>query len=158
MDLQCMSRQFHGRYKNIHTRGRWSWWQKRMGRWISSKPDYFLAQEKDRRRLRRVAVRFPRHHDSDHRAIVAQIYGGVLKRMKRYWQQHHRFLIRLPQFGPRTEAESTFEGLKAAVEKPPTRKRLAKAWISPTTWMLVDTQAMLKRSGRLPQAWGRVLT
>eukprot|EP00957_Ditylum_brightwellii_P145561 11083161-Ditylum_brightwellii.AAC.1 len=51
MDLHCMSRQFHGHHRNIHMRGQWSWRQKRMGRWISSKPDYFLAQEKDRRKF-----------------------------------------------------------------------------------------------------------
>eukprot|EP00957_Ditylum_brightwellii_P112015 8541747-Ditylum_brightwellii.AAC.1 len=129
-----------------------------MGRWISLKPDYFLAQEKDRRRFRQVSVRFPRHHDSDHRAIVTRIYGGPLQRMKRYRQRHHQFPIRLPPFGPRTEAESTFEGLKVAVAKPPVRKRPAKAWISPTTWSLINTQAMMQQSKQLPQARRQVLT
>ena len=55
-----------------NAKGRWTWRQRWEGRWISSQPDYLMGRRKIRRRLRKVGLRFPRHHDSDHRAIVLE--------------------------------------------------------------------------------------
>jgi hypothetical protein len=47
MDLVDMSRHFCQRLGN-RLRGRWTWWMRREGRWISSQCDYFLGRETDR--------------------------------------------------------------------------------------------------------------
>jgi len=48
MNLTDMSGHFCQRRQQC-TRERWTWRQRRDGRWISTKPDYFLAQEDHRR-------------------------------------------------------------------------------------------------------------
>jgi hypothetical protein len=50
---------------------RWTWRQKRMGKWHHTQPDYILAREGNIRHLRRVAFRTPLVHDSDHCAVIA---------------------------------------------------------------------------------------
>ena len=102
MDLTEMSQHFCQPRKGL-ARGRWSWRMQRRRRWVSSRPDYFLAQENSRRCFRRVVLKMPRHHDSDHRAVIASIYGGPLRRIKAYRRRRSRFPIRLPFFGPRTQ-------------------------------------------------------
>ncbi len=44
------------------------------------------------------------------------------------------------------------EELKGACEPPLARQRLANAWISDATWLLVNCRADLCRRGRLSQA------
>ena len=51
-------------------RKRWTWRQKRRGRWIYSQPDYIMAREDRIARLRKVGFQSPPIHDSDHRAVV----------------------------------------------------------------------------------------
>jgi hypothetical protein len=48
---------------------RWTWRQKRRGRWIYSQPDYIMAREDRVARFRKVGFRSPPIHDSDHRAV-----------------------------------------------------------------------------------------
>jgi hypothetical protein len=50
---------------------RWTWRQKRMGRWHHSQLDYILAREGNVCHLWRMAFRTPVVHHSDHRAVVA---------------------------------------------------------------------------------------
>ena len=84
--FRCATRNFRPR-RTRRTRGRWTWRQRRTNKegeryWLRSKPDYFLLKERDRARVRRCRWTLPRHHDSDHRAPVVQIYsrkGGVRK-------------------------------------------------------------------------------
>ena len=59
--------------------------------------------------------------------------------------------------GPRTELESGFADLVAAIEKPEQRKRVANTWISEATWKLVDRRAGLRRTGGLVQSEARRL-
>jgi hypothetical protein len=74
INLIDMSRRFAPRRpKRLQNRARWTWWQKREGRTHYSQPDYIMAREGDRRRFWTVGFRWPRYHDSDHRAIVATI-------------------------------------------------------------------------------------
>ena len=149
MDLGCLTDHFRQRRRCV-TRGRLTWRQRRLGRWVSSKPDYFLAREGDRRRFRRVVLRRPRHHDSDHRAIVAVFYAGNKKKMKVYRKKHCRFPLRVQH--PLGELETIFEELKASIEPSGPRNTKANSWISENTWALVDHRAMLRRGGRLPKA------
>ena len=50
----------------------------------------------------------PRHHDSDHRAVVATIYGGTSVRMEAYRKKRKTFPIKLPRKASRTEMETAF--------------------------------------------------
>ena len=65
MDLRCMTRQF-GQRQQRRVQGRWTWRQRRLGRWVSSQPDYFLCRMNSRGRFRNVSLRQPRHSNSDH--------------------------------------------------------------------------------------------
>ena len=76
-DLQCVMRDFRPR-RTLRTRGRWTWRQRRTlqseeGVNLRSKSDYFLMCERNRGRARRCCWVQPRHHVSDHRALVVQI-------------------------------------------------------------------------------------
>ncbi len=89
---------------------------RREGRWISSKCDYFLGRETDRRRFRRVSVRMPRYH-SDHRVLVAVIYAERGGELKRYRRRTQRF--------PRCHRTATVALCAAAA--PPQRRRQHRA-------------------------------
>ncbi len=54
---------------------------------------------------------WPRHHDTDHRAIVATFCAGLLRKFSMYRKRRERFPVRLPQNRPRTEGGALFEGL-----------------------------------------------
>jgi hypothetical protein len=136
-NLTDISSQFSQRRQN-KTRGRWTWQQKRLGRWVQSQPDYFLPKEGTRRIFQSVALRRPCHHNTDHQAVVVTLFGGSIWRMKAYRRRHQSFLIQLARGGPRTEIESIFEELKKSFKKPPVRKRPANKWISDCTWALID--------------------
>jgi hypothetical protein len=58
------------------TRARWTWRQKREGKMHYSQPYYVLVRKRDRRQFRKVGFRWPRYHDSNHRAVVATIKSG----------------------------------------------------------------------------------
>ncbi len=83
--------------------------------------------------MRGAGLRTPRHHDSDHRAIVVKLQAGGIKRLHGYRRKHGRFPIRLPRYIPQTEMEASFEELKAACEAAPARGKSANEWISPET-------------------------
>ena len=73
----CATRQFVGR-QTRHMRGSWtflrsSYTKEGEQRWIWGKPDYVLAQEKDRRRLRSCRWLLVLHHDSDDHTLVLRI-------------------------------------------------------------------------------------
>ncbi len=65
------------------TRARWTWRHKREGRMHYLQPDYIFARERDVRRFRNVGFRWPRYHDSDHRAVIGTICTGR-RRLKEY--------------------------------------------------------------------------
>jgi len=56
---------------------RWTWRQRRGGRWYHSQPDYIMPREVDTQAFWSVGFRQPRFHDSDHRAVVAPIFRGA---------------------------------------------------------------------------------
>jgi len=156
MDLVEMSGHFR-QCRRRRCRGRWTWQMHRGGRVISSKCDYLMVRETARRRFQRVRLVSPRYHDSDHRAIVAQIYSGCGRDMQQYRRNRQRFPITLPRNGPRTELESWFEELQSDCEAPPIRECPANAWISQSTWALVDRRASMRKSGALSQQYSRIL-
>lgn len=115
-----------------------------------------LLREGDRRWVRGIQLRAPRHHDSDHRAVIARVRGGATSKLHQYRKRRRKLPLRLGP-GPRTELETAFEDLKATCEPPPPRKREANAWISDATWGLIDQRAALRKRGILSQANGRRL-
>ena len=150
MGLSDMSRHFlPPRQRN--NRGRWTWRQNRRGRVVSSQPDYFMAGESNRRDFRGVALKSPRHHDSNHRAAVATIYAGSRRQLTGYTRKRCRFPVCPPKKGPRTHAEQIFEELKATCEPTPSRERVENSWIQPDTWRLIDARAALRKEGKLAQ-------
>ena len=75
--LRCATRGLRPR-RTRRMRGRWTWQQRRTLQSgdrvnLRSKPDYFLMRGRGRGRVRRCRWVRPRHHDSDHRALVVQI-------------------------------------------------------------------------------------
>ena len=135
---------------------RWTWSQRRKGRWIASQPDYILCREGDVRIFRDVAFRSPRFHHSDHRAVVGHLRRGKRRLLTLYRQRHRRFPIQLST-GPQREMETMFEDLASSIEAPPPRKRKDNAWISDDTWVLIQHRAEIARKGTLNHSEGRRL-
>ena len=100
-DFADMSRQFC-QVRRRRTQGRWTWRMRREGRWVSSQPDCVLARKGDRGLFQNVSIKRPRHHDSDHRAVVATIYAGSSRQIRGYRKRRGRFPVRLQRVGPRT--------------------------------------------------------
>ena len=93
----------------------------------------------------------PRLRETDHRAVVARHQRGSEKKLKRYRRRRHRFLVKLPRYGPRNESETQFEELAETMEKPTPRERPSNEWIRPSTWTLIDHRAALVRENKLNQ-------
>ncbi len=63
---------------------RWTWRQRRGGRWYQSQPDYIMARGVDTTAFQSVGFRRPRFHDTDHRAVVGNILRGRKGRIKKH--------------------------------------------------------------------------
>jgi hypothetical protein len=100
MNLVNMSRHFCQRLDNRHW-GRWTWWMRREGRWISSQCNYFLGRETDHRGFWHISIQMPCYH-SNHRALVAVIYAARGEKLKRYHRQTQHFPLSLLH-GPWTQ-------------------------------------------------------
>ena len=137
MDLVCMTRQFKQRQKH-RIQGRWTLQLRRRGRFVSSKPNYFLARESYQRKFRNVIIRLPYHHDSNHRAVAAQFYPGPKRQIQAFRKWRHRFQIWLPRNEPPTENEGFCEELRQSCVPPHHQERHVNSWISTHTWKLVD--------------------
>ena len=150
MDFLETSRHFCQPRKGL-AQGRWTWRMCRMGQWMLSNPDCFLGWERSWKQFRKVILRMPRHHDTDHQAVVATIFGGKPHLIKRYRRQRQRYPILLPCYGPRTAQEMAFKELKSKSEPLPLRKRPTNSWISDQMWKLIDDRAQLWKRGCLTQ-------
>jgi hypothetical protein len=137
-------------------RRRWTWWQKRMGRWHHSQPDYILAREGDIRYFQKVAFRLPLVHDSDHRAIVATFRARKTRRLMAYHHRRQCLPLRLPP-ELHDELTHTFEALKLTCVEANPQSRGGNEWISVETWHLISHRSMLRRTGKLCQTGGRRL-
>ena len=133
---------------------RWTWRQRRMGRWHHSQPDYILAREGDIRHFRKVAFRSPRVHDSDHRAVVATLRARRSRQLTNYRRKRQRLPLRLA-IGPQDVLTQQFEALKLQCEKADPKRRQGNDWISNETWRLISHRTMLRRTGQLCQTGGR---
>ena len=88
-------------------------------RWASSQCDYVLERATDLGQwIWRISVRTPFWHDSDHRAIVAEIRAGGGREMATYQKRCRCFPLKIPR-GPRAELVSKYEELRLDVTPPP---------------------------------------
>ena len=56
-----------------------------------------------------------------------------------------------PPVRPLTAGDAMFEELAEAVEKPPVKERPDNLWVRPSTWLLVDRRAAMRKEGALTQ-------
>ena len=153
--LANLSRHFLQRSRGS-MRGRWTWRMRRGRRWVSSQCDYVLGRATDRRRYRSVRLRTPRHHDSDHRAIITNIRAGSATRMAAYQKRIAKFPLKLPS-GPQDKLCTLYEGLRLNVVAPPKRAQPRNSWISAPTWELIDRRATLRQQGKLSKRMSHLL-
>ena len=147
--LTCMTRSFAST-RTSTIKGRWTWRQRQLGRWISSKPDYLLAPPCVRKRLRVARPRQLRHHDTDHRAIVAKLWvRGGRRGMENYRRKARRNPLLNGLRRPLRRSEQLFEELRHTVARREQRSHPRNAWISARTWALVDNRTRLRRNGSL---------
>ena len=122
IDLVDASRRYAPRRpRRQSTRARWTWRQKREGKLHYSQPDYIMARDRDCRRFRNVGFRWPRYHDSDHRAVVATIKSGR-RRLTEYRRKRQKFPLQLPPVEQQDDLTQAFEALKVTCEEPETTK------------------------------------
>jgi hypothetical protein len=136
------------RPRRLLKRARWTWQHKREGRTHYSQPDYILAREGDVRRFRKVGFRWPRYHDSNHRAVVATIQQGRKGRLKSYRKQRQQLPLQLPT-GPHNELTMAFKKMKAECIEPAAKYRNCKDWVSNATWQLIKQRTSLHQAGQL---------
>jgi hypothetical protein len=110
-------------------RRRWTWRQKRTGRWHHSQPDYIMAREGDIWYFRKVAFRSPLIHDSDHRAIVATFRARKMRRLTAYCHCRQCLPLRLPP-KPHDELTHTFKALKLTCVEANPQSRGGNEWVS----------------------------
>ncbi len=131
------------------SRGQWTWRMRKGRRWVSSQCDYILGRETNLGRwFWRVSIRMPFCHDSNHRALVAEICAGGGREMAKYRKRYHHFPLKIPR-GPRIERASKYKELCLDVTPPPMREHPANQWILNKTWAAVDKQATMHRKGHL---------
>ena len=149
--LEDMLQHFQQRRRH---RRRHTWRQHRNEQWISSRCDYILGT--DRRMFTTVAIRDPRF-SSDHSMILAKLLSAPQRQNRSYLNGRTRFPLKVPKWGPMTRADALFQGLKECMAKPTHAQRERRAWISDSTWQLVDRRRNLMRQPHHAQAEARRL-
>ena len=130
------------------------------GQGVASQPDYVMAREGDKRLFRQVGARSPRHHVSDHRAVVAELRVRGTRKLAAYRKERQRNpLVRPlePAAEPLRSMERDFEALKETVEAVPARSRGNNAYISEATWALIEQRCAARRLGKRGKRLGRQL-
>ena len=115
----------------------------RKGREVLSRTDYILG--KDRRLFRNVAVQDPRHN-SDHYMVLGCIPSALPTEHKRYLGGRNRWPVR-PLREP-TRTDELFAALRRAVPRAQLREARRNAWISESTWRLIDERVSARRDLR----------
>ena len=145
--LEDMARHFLPR----ESRGCWDWrtWgMLRKGREVRSRTDYILGT--DRRLFRNVSVRDPRHN-SDHYMVLDFLLSAPPTEHKRYLGGRKRWQVRPPR--EPTHKDQLFAALRRAVPRAQPREARQNAWISESTWRLIDERFSACRDLRYGQAY-----
>jgi len=134
-----------------------TWRQRRNDELVSSRCDYILGR--DRRILANVSVRNPRLFASDHLLVLGELRSESQQRHSSYLRGRKRFPLRLPKWGPLTQADARFQTLLDAIPVPTRAERRARReWISQSTWKLVDERSALQKVVDHDRAHARRLT
>jgi hypothetical protein len=116
-----------------------------------------MVHDRDCRRFWSVGFRWPRYHDSDHRAVVATIKSGR-RRLKEYRRKRQEFPLHLPPVEQQDDLTRSFEALKATCKEPETTKAHWRDWMSDiSTWLLIKQRTLLRWAGQLRQSEGRCM-
>jgi hypothetical protein len=116
-----------------------------------------MARGVDTKAFQSVGFRQLRIHDSDHRAVVANVSRGRKGRLKKYRRGRQKFPLQLAPLGEQDGVTQLFGRLKEEYKEMDPKKRPWNDWISEETWRLIAHRAMLRRAGRLCQTGGRRL-
>ena len=111
-------------------------------------------QGKDSRLFRNVAVRDPRHN-SDYYMVLGCLPSAPPTEHKRYLGGRKRWPVRPPQEPKRTD--QLFAALRRAVPREQPREARRNAWISESTWRLIDERVSARRDPQYGQAYRRRL-
>ena len=147
--LEDMVRRFQPRERRW-CRDRRTWGLIRKGREVRSRTDYILGA--DRRLFRNVAVQ-ESWHNSDHYMVLGCIPSAPLTETKRYLVGRKRWPVRPPREPTRTD--ELFAALRRAVPRAQPRKARQNAWISESTWRLIDERVSARRDPRYGRAYKR---
>ena len=138
--------------------GRWTWRQWRGGQWHQSQPDYCMARDRDAKLFQNVAIRRPRIHDSDHRAVVAKSRKGRPGQLRAYHRRRLRFPLHLPPVEEQDEQTRLFGELRKTCEEETPTRRTVNDWISEESWRLIAhscmtaSMAVVTDAGPVPQS------
>ena len=108
---------------------------------MRSRTDYIMGT--DCRLFENVSVRDPRHN-SDHHMVLICLQSAPLRDYARYLGERKRPPLRPPTTP--TRKEGIFSALRRAALKPLTRDVRKNAWISASTWRLVDKRVSARRN------------
>ena len=135
-----------------------TWHQRREGKAIRSRPDYFLCS--DQRIIKRYAIRDPRHFVTDHKLVLGTLISNTLRENKCYLRGRTTFPSRTPAWGPSSRLDSLCDDIEEAALPPvSTPEQRRKGWISDKLWQLIDQKnALCRLPGRLNQTASRYLT
>jgi hypothetical protein len=157
INLANISQKFCQRWNGRQGGGRWTWQQRRGEQWHQSQPDYCMAWDGDAKLFQNVAIRRPRIHDSDHRAIVAMIRKGRPGQLKLHRRPRQRFPLQLPPVEEQDQQMRLFGELRKTCEEDAPTRQKQNDWILEESWRLIAHRAMLRHTGHLCQAGGRCL-
>jgi hypothetical protein len=101
-----------------------------------------------------VGFQQPRFHDSDHRAVVANIPRGRMGRLKNYRRSRQKFPLQLAPLGEQDGVTRLFGRLREECKEKDPTKQPWNDWISKEMWQLTAHRAMLRRTNRLCQRGG----
>ena len=90
-------------------------------------------------------------HNSDHYMVLDFLPSAPLTEHKRYLGRKKRWPVKPP--GEPTRTDQLFAALRRAVSKAQPREARRNAWISETTWGLVDKRVSVRRDPRYRQAF-----
>ena len=130
--------------KHFVQKHKWTWRQKREGRWLRSTTDYFLV--KNRTEWKNCKKVFFDGFDTDHLLIK----GDLLVKQGKY----HKYVSgrkKYPlKFKVKNDIDDEFAKLRKSRQKLPQQPpwRL-QSWISAETWKLIDARAAGRRSGTI---------
>ena len=124
----------------------------RKGREVRSRTDYILGA--DIRLFRNVTVRDPRHN-LDHYMVLGCLPSALPTEHKQYLGGRKRWPVRPPREPTRTD--QLFAALRRAVPRAQPREARRNAWISESTWRLINEIVSARRDPRYGQVYRRLL-